>query len=136
MMGYLVGLCAELPGFKIVHVEPTIISGLELGGGQLRVALRHRFESLAAQRRTHYDASGHPAETAAPALFCRPKPRISYFRGGRISVPPAGGRLEVLVKSGMHQFSGRIARLTSIVEKGYAASGRVPVKRGRGTFRQ
>jgi alpha-L-rhamnosidase len=33
MMGYLVGLRNESPGFKTVHIEPTIITGLEYAAG-------------------------------------------------------------------------------------------------------
>ena len=103
-MGYLVGLRAESPGFKIVHVEPTIISGLEWAAGSFEspygtVANRwQRKEGRITMRLVI------PPNSSARVVL-PPAATDIAFRGGRISVPPAGGRPEVLVKSGTHEFS-------------------------------
>ena len=66
MMGYLVGLRAETPGFKVVHVEPVIVPGLTMASGSFESpygTVSNRWER---RSRSCRDAAGYPAQRRRP----------------------------------------------------------------------
>jgi len=101
MMGYLVGLREESPGFKIVRVEPTIVPDLEWASGRFESpygVVSNRWERKDGRIAMRLDI---PPNSAARVVLPIDSKDIR-LEGKSIAAPP-GGAWEV--GSGKHEFT-------------------------------
>ena len=101
MMGYLVGLRPETPGYKVVHVQPTIVPGLNWAAGSFETpygTVSNRWERKDDRITMHVIIP--PNSTARVVLSSAAK--SITLQGKPVSLSQTGG-LEV--GSGSHEFT-------------------------------
>ena len=104
MMGWLVGLRPESPGFKLVHVEPTIIAGLDYAAGSFespygRVSNRweRRDGRITMQLVIPPNSSAH--------VVLPPGAKQITLQGQPIGAPLANGQATANLASGTYGFA-------------------------------
>ena len=98
MMGYLVGLRAESPGFKTVHVAPTILPGLNMASGSFESpygTVSNRWERKAGRISMHLVI---PPNSAARVVLPQGAKGIT-LQGKPLTEPT------LTVESGAHEFT-------------------------------
>jgi alpha-L-rhamnosidase len=101
MMGYLVGLRIETPGFKMIHVEPIIIPDLNWAAGSFQSAygtVSNRWERKAGRIAMRLVI---PPNSAAHVILPSGAKEI-ILDGVSVSALPTGG---LAVKSGSYEFA-------------------------------